>query len=96
MELSAARAPYEELIQWACRSVSRLYMPADRPWYLAPPPRRNVPHWEYQCHCRRQPVRVQRFQCVGGNGWIYLGQCPRCQAIVWSYLDPSLTPVLGR
>lgn len=89
MKLSAVRAPYDELIQWACRSVASLHLPADRPWYWAPPPARNLPHWEYQCHCRRLPVRVRRYPCAGGKGWIYLGQCHRCQAIVWTFLEAS-------
>jgi len=86
MKPTAARPPYDELIDWACEYISGLHAPADRPWYLVSPPSRNVPTWEYQCHCRRVPVRVQRYQCQGGRGSVYLGQCARCQAIMWTYL----------
>jgi hypothetical protein len=103
MELTAAHPPYEELVNWACQFIDDLHLPADRPWYLASPPLRQVPTWEYRCHCRRWAVRVKRYACVGGKGSIYLGQCPRCQTLIWSFLaalparrsDP-MTNIIGR
>jgi hypothetical protein len=85
MKLTAQVPPFEELVEWACHPACGLHVPADRPWYAAMPPPRDTPYWEYRCHCQRLPVRVKRYACVGGKGWIYLGQCKRCQAVVWTF-----------
>lgn len=73
------------LVDWACQSLGHLLYPADRPWYQAPPPVLDATSWEYVCRCRREPVRVQRYRCAEGQGSVYLGQCRRCQTIIWSY-----------
>jgi len=85
MKLTENPAPPDELVNWACEAIASLCLPADRPWYLAPPPPMCSQHWEYLCRCGRQPVRVTRHACVDGQGYIYIGQCRRCQTVIWSY-----------
>lgn len=94
MKLTYERPPDDALVDWACHAVHSLYKPADRPWYLAAPPLRHSPYWEYLCACHRQPVRVQRYRCVGDLCWIYLGQCCRCEAIIWTFaVAPGRTAI---
>jgi len=73
------------LVDWACASLAQLKAPADRPWFQAPPPAFDAASWEYQCRCKREPVRVQRYRCAEGQGSVYLGQCRRCQTVIWTY-----------
>jgi len=91
MKLSAEPQPSDALVLWACHFAFGLQMPADRPWFLAPPPPADVKHWEYQCHCRRGPVRVRRYLCHNRKDFLYLGQCERCQAIIWAYRHGMVT-----
>lgn len=85
MKLTCDRPPYDELVAWACHAIQHLHKPADRPWYFAAPPPRPSPYWEYLCACRRQPVRVMRYDCTDAVGSVYLGQCSRCEAIIWTF-----------
>jgi hypothetical protein len=85
MKLTDRPAPSDALILWACRYAEDILLPADRPWFMAPPPPLNVEHWEYLCRCRREPVRVRRYLCHHGQGYLYLGQCSRCETVIWGY-----------
>jgi hypothetical protein len=85
MKLRENPAPPDALVTWACRFVEGVRWAADRPWFQAPPPALDVKHWEYRCRCLRAPVRVGRFPCDRGRDYLYLGQCPHCETIIWSY-----------
>jgi hypothetical protein len=85
MKLTDSPPPSDALVYWACQSAISLKMAADRPWFQAPPPPVSGAYWEYLCRCRREPVRVKRYPCEDGLGWLYLGQCRRCETVIWSY-----------
>ncbi len=85
MKLSDHPSPSDALVSWACQHAVALRLPADRPWFMAPPPPADVRHWEYTCRCRREPVRVRRYLCDDGQGALYLGQCRRCETVIWGY-----------
>jgi hypothetical protein len=85
MKLTENPAPSDALVLWACRFAVGVRLPADRPWFMAPPPPADVKHWEYSCRCRREPVRVRRYLCHNGRDYLYLGQCRRCETIIWGY-----------
>jgi hypothetical protein len=77
--------PSEALVDWASQSVVDVRLPADRPWFQAPPPPADVAYWEYMCRCRREPVRVKRYVCEDGRGSVFLGQCRHCETLIWTY-----------
>lgn len=82
--------PSFALVDWAdnqAREFVSLKMPWDRPWFCAakPPANLKASSWEYKCRCQQSPVRVHRFNCEGGKGFIWLGQCNRCEAVLWVY-----------
>jgi len=85
MKLSENPCPSDTLVDWACRCARDVRLPADRPWFMAPPPPTDAKHWEYSCRCRRGPVRVHRYLCNEGRDFLYLGQCPRCETVIWAY-----------
>lgn len=84
MKLSCHPAPADALVRWADQMAS-VYCAADRPWFWAPPPMRPAPYWEYQCRCRRGPVRVKSFPSADRCETLYLGQCQRCETLIWTY-----------
>ena len=85
MKVTENPSPSDALVDWACQSAVGVRLPADRPWFTAPPPPTDSPYWEYPCRCRREPVRVKQYHCEGGRGSVYLGQCRRCETLIWSY-----------
>jgi hypothetical protein len=87
MKLTETPTPSYELVRWACAFADDPQFPADRPWYLAPPPPWDVSSWENLCHCGKQPVRVQRYPCDDGVRCVYLGQCSRCQSVIWTFRE---------
>ena len=87
MKLTRNPPPPDELVHWSCAAVVGLHLPADRPWFLAAAPPMCTEHWEYLCRCAKQPVRVKRHACVDEQGSIYIGQCRRCQTVIWAYRE---------
>lgn len=86
-ELNSYPFPSDELVVWAGDPVIGIRLPADRPWYHAAPPTYSTDTWEYLCRCRKEPVRVVRYPCEEMRGSIFLGQCHRCEAIIWAYRE---------
>lgn len=78
--------PSEELIRWA----ADLGVPhaLDRPWFFFPI---SIDHpKEEKCPCPSRPlahgsVVARRYSYVRDSTWVWLGQCPECRAIVWSF-----------
>jgi hypothetical protein len=81
-------SPADSVISFTERYVSDIQYAPDRPWYFGTPAPQNVAHWEYGCHCSKTPVRVSRHVREGRKEVLYLGQCPRCQAVIWTYCYP--------
>lgn len=75
--------PAYVLIDWAEENniVNNAY---DRPWYHADPPTSTVGFYQSPCHCKAM-VKLSGHVCDDGNGHVYIGQCKRCQAILWTY-----------
>jgi hypothetical protein len=81
--------PRDALIDWACR-LDLYTKAADRPWYQANPPQDDISFYDIPCRCGRDLsigtyVRVKRYICEDGRGRVFLGQCGRCQSMIWSY-----------
>lgn len=81
--------PPAGLVQWACRYAQSLHLrsPADRPWYLAPAPPDAHPFWDYACPCGRSRLCAVGYGSDAAPDILYLGQCRRCQTVVWSLLS---------
>ncbi|MBY0522695.1 MAG: hypothetical protein K2R98_04830 [Gemmataceae bacterium] len=87
MHLTDTPSPSDELVRWASLATIGLHTPGDRPWYLATPPPQDALRWEYLCACSRQHVIVRRYLCADGEACVYIGQCLRCEAVVWAFRD---------
>ena len=75
--------PSDVLVQWA--GATGLVQHAwDRPWLQAPIPEADVPGYALACRCK-MAVHMLRHRCSDGKGCVFLGQCARCSAIVWTY-----------
>jgi hypothetical protein len=80
------RHPSYELVRWVNENDIGLRHALDRPWFEAPPPDEVVGTWVYLCRCNRAAVEVTGYGREDGEGILYLGQCPRCETILWSFL----------
>jgi len=40
-----------------------------------------------QSHLREEREGSRKYPCNDGQGWLWLGQCPTCEAVCWSYAD---------
>jgi hypothetical protein len=89
-KLTDIPAPSDQLVGWACASAYGLRLPADRPWFLAAPPPLCVEEWDYPCRCGVTTVPVRRYMCEDGKGCVYIGQCRRCETIIWSFQNLAL------
>ena len=78
-----------DVLAWAVQVGIRYA--ADRPWYFC-----NAGQFGKRARCTtRCPMhpsdhprfRVRRYPCNDGQGWLWLGQCPTCEAVCWSYAD---------
>jgi hypothetical protein len=80
--------PPEQLVGWACRYERWLKMrrPADRAWWRVPPPPAACSIWESGCPCGRSTVPLRGYGSDPASDLLYLGQCPRCEAVLWSLL----------
>jgi hypothetical protein len=76
-----------DVLAWAVQVGIR--HAADRPWYFC-----NSGQFGKRARCTtRCPMhpsdharfRVTRYPCNDGQGWLWLGQCPTCEAVCWSY-----------
>lgn len=77
--------PAEVLIEWAGKSkIVKNGM--DRPWYHADPPIFASDVFQPPCRCHT-PVKLVRYPCEDGAGYIYIGQCGYCQTVIWSFLE---------
>lgn len=78
--------PAEALIDWA-HQQKVVSFALDRPWFRAEPPIFATEAYQPPCRCKKESVKLQRYACEDGNGYIYVGQCARCQTIIWSFLE---------
>jgi|GraSoiStandDraft_15_1057317.scaffolds.fasta_scaffold148131_2 hypothetical protein len=78
-----------DMLEWAVQVGIR--HAADRPWYFC-----NASQFGKRLRCTmRCPMhpadharfRVTRYPCNDGQGWLWLGQCPTCEAVCWSYAE---------
>jgi len=75
----------EAIVDWAESSQLVKYA-KDRPWYNVQSPSIATEFYQPPCHCKKA-VRINRYTCEDGAGYIYLGQCDWCQAIIWSFME---------
>lgn len=80
-------APKDILIEWAEQSKIVTFA-KDRPWFYAQPPLFASEFHDPICRCHRA-TRLNKYPCEDGAGYIYIGQCTRCQTIIWSFLECS-------
>lgn len=80
-------APADVLIEWAENSKIVKFA-KDRPWFRAEPPLFGVDHYQPRCRCNTA-VKLGRYSCEDGAGYMYIGQCTHCETIIWSYLECS-------
>ena len=79
--------PSDTLVDWAAKAdnPAGLNAPRDRPWYqLNAAPDKEVPVFTLGCKCGKEKISLKHHGCDGGSA-VYIGQCPRCQVIVWTY-----------
>lgn len=79
--------PKEVLIEWAGNS-NIVKHAMDRPWFYSEPPIFATEAYQPPCRCHKA-VKLVRYPCEDNAGYIYIGQCERCQTIIWSYLECS-------
>jgi hypothetical protein len=80
-------APTDILIEWAENSKI-VKFGKDRPWFYAKPPSFGIEHYQPHCRCHTV-VKLGRYPCEDGAGYMYVGQCTYCETIIWSYLECS-------
>lgn len=80
-----AQPPADILIDWAAQTkiVNHAH---DRPWYHTEPPLSATEFYQPPCRCSAA-VKLLKYPCEDGAGYMYLGQCSRCQTIIWSFLE---------
>jgi hypothetical protein len=84
--------PSDNLVTWASQPTnSNVFKnPKDRPWYqLNASPSNPVSHFEIPCKCGKQKIKMTGHQCCDPNQSVYIGQCGRCEIIVWTYRKES-------
>jgi hypothetical protein len=84
-----AKQPSEEIVKWA-EETNLVKYPQDRPWYYTNPPISIINEYKKQCRCKKKgmkPAILNKYICEDDAGFVYVGQCPRCQAIIWSFWD---------
>lgn len=77
--------PSEALIDWA-EQIGVVKLAQDRPWFYTEPPEVAWEHHEPKCTCKK-PVTMKKFPCEDNNGYVYIGQCGRCEKIIWTVLE---------
>lgn len=75
----AAKQPSEAVVSWA-EEASLVKNAQDRPWYYE-----SSPSFKQSCRCKKKGVELTKYVCEDNAGYVYLGQCKRCQAIIWSF-----------
>lgn len=86
-----AQQPDVEILEWA--EAVGVQNPGDRPWYLVPAILVNgnggfpfvAPCTVCEQHGFAVVFAVSAHPADNDTAWIWIGQCPRCQAIYWSY-----------
>lgn len=78
--------PNDLLVEW---SKSFINNPYDRPWFSAKLNKlaNSQSSGQYPCRCS-QKVILKRYNCEDG-GWVFLGQCAKCETIIWAYVDKA-------
>ena len=79
------KQPSDAIINWA-EETNLVRYAQDRPWYYAQPPIHVKNEYKKQCRCRKSAI-LNKYICEDNAGFVYLGQCQRCQAIMWSFWD---------
>ena len=75
--------PSEPILEWA---ASIVYNAFDRPWFYAEPPLMAIEYYQPPCRCSRA-VKLHRYICDDNSSYVYLGQCQKCETIIWSYKE---------
>lgn len=81
-----SQLPAHTLVEWVRRNCPAIRHPWDRPWYLAHPPPEEHPHWMWLCECYA-PVLAARYREGDDPMCLYVGQCPDCQRILWTWYE---------
>jgi hypothetical protein len=81
----AENHPSEAIVDWA-EHTQIVQHAQDRPWHYVQAPHLASESYKPACHCHK-PVNLVRYPCEDGVGYVYVGQCNRCQAITWSFLE---------
>lgn len=77
-------SPSNDLVEWTSQNV-KLKCPKDRPWYqLNAAPVQIVNVFPLPCKCGKQKIDMNRYDC-DDKASVYIGQCSRCEIIVWTY-----------
>lgn len=82
--LSADPFPSDSLVDWAAANLATLRLPRDRPWLHSEQAPGETPSGFVLCCRCGQNVRCWRWKCVG-ECCIWIGQCPICEAVIWTY-----------
>ncbi len=77
------QVPADELVEWAMNYVHDAW---DRPWFYEEPPIFLIEHYQPPCRCQKS-VKLHKYECSDGKGFVYLGQCKSCEAIIWSFKE---------
>lgn len=81
--------PSSALIDWAAQEAVGIRLPLDRPWYQVPSPASNDNQiLRFPCRCgdgKLGEVESRQYQCEDDQGYVYIGQCRRCEALFWAY-----------
>ena len=79
------QTPSEVLIKWAA-DTKIVKDGMDRPWFYAEPPIFATEAYHPPCRCHTA-MKLGRYHCEDGTGYIYLGQCTYCETVIWSFLE---------
>jgi hypothetical protein len=80
-----------DLVAWA--EVVGIHAPADRPWYFIPAPKADASGVWRRCpvhHERHERLILSRHPCNDGTAWMWIGQCPRCEAVSWAFVREEI------
>jgi hypothetical protein len=86
--MSLAQPKYE-LVEWAAQTL-QLTHPWDRLWVFIKTPDKIQDAGgnlfltlEYKCFCQKSNITLAHHLCQDSSH-LYLGQCARCQKILWT------------
>lgn len=78
--------PADVLVEWAAK-IAVVQNAKDRPWYYAQNPKVACESYNSECNRCSCPITMKRHPCEGNSAYVYMGQCSRCEKILWSVLE---------